>query len=124
MGILRRWRYCYRCGHAGHHDSAANNFDSGVSELTGGTTQETRLPVDYGKDVSTLTIEPFFEGPAGSGQGGWTARRFQNILTVRIRLLCVITPLGYEPAWRMVTQRSYFMAMYPSWRRHHGPQMQ
>ena len=31
-------------------------------------------------DVSTLTIEPFFEGPAGSGQGGWTARQFSEHL--------------------------------------------
>ena len=31
-------------------------------------------------NVSTLTIEPFFEGPAGSGQGGWTARQFSEHL--------------------------------------------
>ena len=31
-------------------------------------------------DVSSLTIEPFFEGPAGSGQGGWTARQFSEHL--------------------------------------------
>ena len=84
------------------HDSAANNFDSGGSELTGGTTQETRLPVDYGEDVSTLTIEPFFEGPAGSGQGGWTARRSEH-LDGRIRLLCVIRATrlrAQRGAWR------------------------
>jgi hypothetical protein len=30
--------------------------------------------------VSTLTIEPFHEGPAGSGQGGWTSRQFAELL--------------------------------------------
>jgi hypothetical protein len=30
--------------------------------------------------VSTVTIEPFFEGPAGSGQGGWTSRQFAEHL--------------------------------------------
>ena len=30
--------------------------------------------------MSTLTIEAFNEGPAGSGQGGWTSRQFAELL--------------------------------------------
>ena len=34
----------------------------------------------YGGVVSSLRIEPFYEGPAGSGQGGWTSRQFAEHL--------------------------------------------